>query len=173
MQKSLGGDSKKHRRKRKDQAGGAPANAPTAPAAPMHKSDSSSSGSDSSDSSSSSSGSDSESDHEGGPAGGPTGVPGGGGKHLKTPANAPAMANNMSNSNAASVLKVRNDLMPQTAAAAGGIPVNNANPHFGNGVGGPAPVAGKVFPLFLAYPTFVKRSHTFVPLRVFVVMQLT
>ena len=154
MQKSLGGDSKKHRRKRKDQAGGAPANAPAPVNAPVHKSDSSSSGSDSSDSSSSSSGSDSESDHEG-PAGGPTGAVSG--KHLKTPASAPAMANNMANSNAASVLKVRNDLMPQTAAAAGGIPVNNANPHFGNGVGGPAPVAGKVL-----YPAL--NSRIFIPL---------
>merc|ERR1712137_455516 len=68
--KSLGaGDSKKHRRKRKDGSSGAggllPSNAPAQQAPVGHdKSDSSSSGSDSSDSSSSSSGSESESEHE-------------------------------------------------------------------------------------------------------------
>ena len=64
-------------------------------------------------------------------------------------------ANNASGMNNApsSVLKVRNDLMPQTAAAAvaaaQAAAANNANQHFGNnGVGGPVPGTGVYFTVF-------------------------
>ena len=166
VQKSLGaGDSKKHRRKRKDGSSGAlPANAPTQPPVGHDKSDSSSSGSDSSDSSSSSSGSESESEHETSET-----------QNNKRSHNAPASASassisgnvggannaapSMNNAPASSVLKVRNDLMPQTAAAAVAAAAaaaaaaagasNNANQHFGNnGVGGPVPGTGMYFIVF-------------------------
>ena len=154
VQKSLGaGDSKKHRRKRKDGSSGAlPANAPTQPPVGHDKSDSSSSGSDSSDSSSSSSGSESESEHETSE------------QNNKRLNNASATASSMSvqggannasgmNNAPSSVLKVRNDLMPQTAAAAvaaaQAAAANNANQHFGNnGVGGPVPGTGVYFTVF-------------------------
>ena len=170
VQKSLGaGDSKKHRRKRKDGSSGAggllPSNAPAQQAPVGHdKSDSSSSGSDSSDSSSSSSGSESESEHETSET-----------QNNKRSHNAPASASassisgnvggannaapSMNNAPASSVLKVRNDLMPQTAAAAVAAAAaaaaaaagasNNANQHFGNnGVGGPVPGTGMYFIVF-------------------------
>ena len=147
VQKSLGGDSKKHRRKRKDGANPVPAPATQVPGG-GDKSDSSSSGSDSSDSSSSSSGSESESENEQG-----NNQQNNSKRINNAPANAGANNANAApamNNAPASVLKVRNDLMPQTAAAvaaaAAAAAANNANQHFGNnGVGGPVHGTGMYF----------------------------
>jgi len=151
VQKTLGGDSKKHRRKRKDGQpvpGGPGSNPQMNPAggsaAPGGKnnSDSSSSGSDSSDSSSSSSGSDSDSDHESSA----TTTPAGPNKQHNNnrlsqqqqqhPPQQPPMAAVPPVNNASSAgIKVRNDLMPQsinstpvaaTAAAASAPPTHMA-----------------------------------------------
>ena len=152
VQKTLGGDSKKHRRKRKDGQpvpGGPGSNPQMNPAggsaAPGGKnnSDSSSSGSDSSDSSSSSSGSDSDSDHESSA----TTTPAGPNKQHNNnrlsqqqqqqhPPQQPPMAAVPPVNNASSAgIKVRNDLMPQsinstpvaaTAAAATAPPTHMA-----------------------------------------------